>query len=142
VVRRYVDNDAEADDLTQQTFMLALRGIANFRGESTLRTWLHRIAVNAALNYKRDSKRARAVSLEDVELITNALGTGKMAAREAKRKIAAALEKLPAKQRAVVELRLVHDMPFRAIASITGSTEEAARVNYHHAVKRLREWTT
>jgi RNA polymerase sigma-70 factor (ECF subfamily) len=139
VVRGHVKSDAEAEDVTQQTFLQALRAIATFRGESSLSTWLHRIAVNAALNHLRDQKRTRAVSLEEVELITNALGTGRMAAREAQKKLAAALEQLPTKQRTTVELRLVHEMSFRAIAEITSSTEESARSNYHHAVKRLRE---
>jgi RNA polymerase sigma-70 factor, ECF subfamily len=141
LVLKYVANDAEAEDVVQLVFINALRAFAGFRGESSVETWLHRIAVNAALNYKRDAKRSRTVSIEDVEIITNALGTGKLAAREVKRKLGAALEQLPPKQRAVVELRLVHEMPFRAIASITDSTEEGARANYHQAVKRLRQLT-
>ncbi len=141
LVRGYLDHDAEAEDVTQQAFLQALRAIGSFRGDSSFGTWLHRIAVNAALTFKRDAKKARSVSIEEIELITNALGTGKMAAREVKRKLGAALEALPPKQRAVVELRLVHDMPFRAIADIVGSTEETARANYHQAVKRLRELT-
>jgi RNA polymerase sigma-70 factor (ECF subfamily) len=139
LARGYVKSDAEAEDLTQQTFLQALRAIDGFRGEASLGTWLHRIAVNAALNYARDQKRARAVPISEVELITNALGTGRMAAREAQKRLAAALDQLPPKQRTTVELRLVHEMSFRAIAEITASTEEAARANYHHAVKRLRE---
>ncbi len=139
VVRGYVDSDAEAEDLAQQTFLLALRALASFRGEARLETWLHRIAVNAAKNYTRDAKRGRSVSIEEVEFITNALGTGRMAAREARAKLGAALATLPPKQRLVVELRLVHEMSFKAVAAIADCTEESARANYHHAVKRLRE---
>jgi RNA polymerase sigma-70 factor, ECF subfamily len=140
LARGYVKSDEEAEDLAQQTFMRALRGIDEFRGEATFRTWLHKICKNLSLNYARDNNRLRALSLEEVELITNALGTGKMAVREARRKLAAAVERLPPKQRQVVELRLVHEMSFRAIAEIAGSTEESAKANYQHAVKKLREW--
>ncbi len=80
------------------------------------------------------------MSLEDVELITNALGTGKMAAREARRKLAAAVLRLPPKQRQVVELRLIHEMSFRAVGEIMGTSEASAKANYQHAVKKLREW--
>jgi RNA polymerase sigma-70 factor (ECF subfamily) len=141
LVRRYVQSDEEADDLTQDAFVRALRGIASFRGESSFRTWLHRIAVNGALNHARDHKRARSVSLEEVELITNAMATGRMAVREARRKLAVAVERLPPKQRLVVELRLVHEMSFRAIGEISDCSEESAKANFQHAVKRLREWT-
>lgn len=81
LVRGYVKTDEEAEDLTQQAFMKALRSIATFRGDASFRTWLHRIAVNAALNHARDQRRAPTVSIEEADLITNALGTGRMAAR-------------------------------------------------------------
>jgi RNA polymerase sigma-70 factor (ECF subfamily) len=142
LARGYVPTDEEAEDLTQQTFIRALRAIAEFRGDASFRTWLHKICVNLAKNHARDGGRLRTVSLEEVELITNALGTGKMAVREARRKLAAAVERLPPKQRQVVELRLAHEMSFRAIAVIVSSTEDAAKANYQHAVKKLREWTT
>jgi len=140
LARSYVKSDEAAEDIAQQTFMRALRGIDEFRGDASFRTWLHRICVNLSLNHTRDNSRFRAVSLEDVELITNALGTGRMALREARRKLAAAVERLPTKQRQVVELRLVHEMSFRDIAEILRSTEESAKANYQHAVKKLREW--
>ena len=139
LVRGWVASDAEAEDLTQQTFLSALRAIETFRGEARLATWLHRIALNTAKNHARDEKRTRSVSIEEVELITNALGTGRMAAREAKRKLAAALADLPAKQRLVVELRLVHELSFKAIAEIAACSEESARANFQHGTKRLRE---
>jgi len=139
LVRRWVRDDEAAEDVTQQVFLRALRGIEGFRRDASFSTWLHRIAQNAAKNHARDAKRT--VAIEDVELITNALGTGRMAAREARARLGAALEQLPPKQRMTVELRLVHELPFRAIAEMIGSTEEAARANYQHAVKRLREIT-
>jgi RNA polymerase sigma-70 factor (ECF subfamily) len=142
LVRAYVKTEEEAEDLAQQTFIQALRGLDGFRAEATFRTWLHRIATNLSMNYARDSKHGRTVSLEDVELITNALGTGKMAAREARRKLAAAVERLPPKQRQVVELRLIHEMSFRAVGEIMAISEASAKANYQHAVKKLREWAT
>jgi RNA polymerase sigma-70 factor, ECF subfamily len=135
----YAKTDDEIEDLLQETFLRALRAIDSFRGESSIFTWLYRIAVNAALNRARSRNRERTVSVEQVDLITNALGTGRMAAREARRRLAAALERLPPKQRTVVELRLVHEMPFRAIASLAECSEESARANFRHAVKKLRE---
>lgn len=140
LLRSHVETDAEAEDLTQQTFMSALRGLEGYRGDASVRTWLHRIAVNAAHNHARDVKRRRTVPIEEVEIITNALATGRMAVREARRKLSSALERLPPKQRQVVELRLVHEMSFRAIALVVDSSEDAAKSNFQHAVKHLRAW--
>jgi RNA polymerase sigma-70 factor (ECF subfamily) len=140
VVRGYMRDDDEAEDVTQHAFLQAFRALDTFRGDASFRTWIHRIAVNVALNRARQARKHRAVSLEDVELITTALGTGRMAVREAQRKLAAALVELPPKQRLVVELRIVHEMSFRAISAIADCTEESAKANYQHGVKRLREW--
>jgi RNA polymerase sigma-70 factor (ECF subfamily) len=62
-----------------------------------------------------------------------------MSARQARRKLAAAIVQLPPKQRIVVELRIVHEMPFAAIAKIAGCSEDSAKANYRHAVAKLRE---
>lgn len=60
---RMTSNHAEAEDLTQEAFLQVLRKLATFRGESTLSTWLHRVAVNTVLMHFR--KRPRQVSLEE-----------------------------------------------------------------------------
>ena len=138
-VRRYVASDAEAEDVTQHALVKALRAIATFRGDSSITTWLHRIAVNTAMNHTRDAHHDRAIPLEDVEIITNALSTGRMSAREARRRLADAIVQLPPKQRIVVELRIVHEMPFAAIAKVAGCSEDSAKANFRHAVAKLRE---
>jgi RNA polymerase sigma-70 factor (ECF subfamily) len=138
-VRGYVANDAEADDVAQHVFIKALRAIAEFRGEASLATWLRRIAVNTALNFTRDAHHERAVPIEDVEIITNALSTGRMSARLARKKLAAAIAQLPPKQRLAVELRIVHELPFAAIAKIANCSEDSAKSNFRHGVAKLRE---
>jgi RNA polymerase sigma-70 factor (ECF subfamily) len=134
-----MSSDADAEDVTQQAFVNALRAIGRFRGDSGLRTWLHRIALNAAMNHARDARHGRAVSLDDVEIITNALSTGRLSARESRRRLAAAVRELAPKQRLVVELRIVDELSFAAIASIAGCSEDSAKANFRHAVARLRE---
>jgi RNA polymerase sigma-70 factor (ECF subfamily) len=138
-VRGYVANDAEAEDVAQHVFVKALRAFAEFRGESSLATWLRRIAVNTALNFRRDARHDRMVPIEDLEIITNSLSTGRMSARQARRKLADAIQQLPPKQRVVVELRIVHEMPFAAIAKVAGCSEDSAKANFRHAVVKLRE---
>lgn len=139
VIHIRVRDDALADELTQRAFVRAFEGLASFRGDCAFSTWLYTIATNVVRNHVRDQPSDRNVPIDDVDLITNALGTGKLVAREVRRKLGAAIAELSPKQRMVVELHLLHGMGFRQIAPLVGSTEESARRNYSHAVKRLRE---
>jgi RNA polymerase sigma factor (sigma-70 family) len=134
-----VRDEALTDELVQLAFVRAFEAIASFRGDSAFGTWLYTIALNVVRAELRQSGRHRHVPIDDVDLITNALGTGKLVAREVKEKLAAAIAELAPKQRMVVELHLLHGLGFRKIAPMIGSTDEAARRNYSHAVKKLRE---
>lgn len=137
LVRRYVPAQ-DAGDVAQRAMMRALSKLDTFRGESSFRSWIHRIAVNTALNHVRDEKRTRASEIDEADLITNTLGTQRLVAREAKRRLLGFVEALPDKQRKSVELRLFKDMTFAEVAEQLGTSEDAAKMNYHHAMKRLR----
>jgi RNA polymerase sigma-70 factor, ECF subfamily len=70
VARRIVQNDDDADDVAQDTLLLAHRNLGSFRGESRFRTWLYRIATTTALGHLRRSKRARLqISIADLQLV-------------------------------------------------------------------------
>jgi RNA polymerase sigma-70 factor (ECF subfamily) len=138
LVQRYVKSDEDAQDMTQRAFMRVLERIGSFRFESKFRTWLYRIAVNVALDHVRSAPPGEAVPIEDDVAFTNSLGTEKLVAAEIWRKVSHRLAELPPRQRLVVELRVFHDLSFEEIAAIVDSSEDAAKVNYHHAVKRLR----
>ncbi len=57
LISRYVSNRAEVEDITQEVFIKAFRGLPGFRGESAFYTWLYRIAVNTAKNYLESQGR-------------------------------------------------------------------------------------
>jgi RNA polymerase sigma-70 factor (ECF subfamily) len=139
LVRRYVKRDADAADVAQKALLRAFEKIDGFRGEATFRTWLCRIAIHVALNHTRAERRFEDVELDDIASFTNALETGKLVAAELWQKVSARLADLPPKQRLVVELRLFHDLSFKEIADVAATTEESAKANYHHGVKRLRD---
>jgi RNA polymerase sigma-70 factor (ECF subfamily) len=123
----------------QSTFVRAFEGITSFRGESAFSTWLYTIATNVARNHIRDARAGQYVPIDEVDLITTAFGTGKLVAREVRQKLARALEELSPKQRLVVELHLLHGVPFKEVAPLASCSEESARRNYGHALKKLRE---
>lgn len=139
LVRRYVRHDDDAADVTQQAFVRALGALERFRGEASVRTWLYRIGINAALNHLRD--RARELPTDDAgaELAAEAVAPAALLDAERRRALRAAVAELPPRQRLVLELRVFDDLSFREVAALAECTENAAKVSFHYAVKRLRE---
>ncbi|MCL4226814.1 MAG: sigma-70 family RNA polymerase sigma factor [Myxococcales bacterium] len=139
LVRRYVRDDADAADVTQQAFVRALGALERFRGEASVRTWLYRIGINAALNHLRD--RARELPTDDAgaELAAEAVAPVALLDAERRHALRAAVAELPPRQRLVLELRVFDDLSFREVAALADCTENAAKVSFHYAVKRLRE---
>jgi len=130
---------AEVDDLLQEAFFRAFRSIASFRGDASFRGWLYRIAANAARDHHRRGRGRQILSLEDRELTDPADPAGEVEAAEAESRLARELGRLPPKQREVFLLRAQQGMPYEEIAAALGTTPGAARVHYHHAVRRLKE---
>jgi RNA polymerase sigma-70 factor, ECF subfamily len=137
VVRRYVRED-DAEDVAQKAMIRALAKLDSFRAESSFRSWLHRVAINVALNHIRDTKKDQANEIDEADLITNTLGTQRLVAREAKERLVRLIEELPDKQRESVRLRLFGELSFAEIGTELGISEDSAKVNFHHALKRLR----
>jgi RNA polymerase sigma-70 factor (ECF subfamily) len=138
LVRRYVKNDDDAKDVSQRALLQAFEKLSTFRGESAFRTWLFRIGIHLALNHVRGAKRMQPIELDDIAAFTSTLETGKLVAAELWRKVEARLAELPPKQRLAVELRLFHELSFKEVADVAGVSEESAKANFHHGVKRLR----
>lgn len=139
VVRRYVKRDADAADITQQVFVRAFRGLAKFRAIATVRSWLYRIAINCALSWVRDHQRELPTEIADDSLIESAAAPGRVESAQNGKRLRAAIEQLPPKQRMVLELRVFDDLSFREVAELADCTENTAKVSFHYAVKKLRE---
>jgi RNA polymerase sigma-70 factor (ECF subfamily) len=114
----------------------AFQRLSGFRRRSSFKTWVYRIAINLALNAARDRARRRSSPLDDQ--IAAGPTSDPIEERQEQRRLRAAVERLPPPQRLVVELRTFEELSFREIGAICGSSEDAAKVNYHHALKRLR----
>ncbi|MBV8818198.1 MAG: RNA polymerase sigma factor [Acidobacteriaceae bacterium] len=130
-----------AQDAAQEAFVNAMRGLPRFRGESSFRTWLLRITVNCAHSLARKGVRRREISIvNDDDLVQEGADAATLTAtRSELERASAALATLPEKQRLAVSLRIYQGLSYAEIAEMTGSTEGAARVNYHLGIKRLRE---
>ena len=143
--RRLVVVHEDAEDVVQETFVRAYDRIGTFRGGSDeMGAWLYRIATNTALTMLRRRRPGLFSSLDDVSRILAsrvAEECGEDADRTLVRFKQAILE-LPLKQRLVFNLRYYDRMPYGEIARVLGQREETLKVNYHHAVQKLKEKLT
>jgi RNA polymerase sigma-70 factor (ECF subfamily) len=139
IVRRYVKRDADASDVTQQVFVRAFKGLAAFRGAATVRSWLYRIAINCALSWLRDHRREEPTEIAEDSLTQLPVAPGRIASDQDSAVLRAAIAQLPPKQKLVLELRVFDDLSFKEVAELADCTENTAKVNFHYAVKKLRD---
>ena len=138
---RMVSNAETAEEIAQETFIKAFRALGGFRGDSSFRTWLLTITANEARGALRRRGRRKETALEDAGPVqSDDMGPDQAAivAQEAGR-ARMMLERLPEKQRMSVSLRIEEGLSFKEIGEVIGSSEGAARVNYFHGIRRLRE---
>lgn len=142
---RFVGNQDDAADLSQDVFVRAFRGLKNFKGESSLGTWLYRIGVNVCLN-RLAVKAPVSESLEPLLASSDErIASGGESASDAllrgerERRVRAAIARLPKKQRATLILRVYHELPHEQIAGILGNSVGAVKANFFHAMNNLRK---
>lgn len=136
---RFVPNHEDASDLSQEVFLRAFRALDGFRGQSSLATWLHRIAVNACLN-RVSIKRPRLEPFDEQAPIesTDDSPADRLLREEQAARMRELVTRLPAKQRAALILRVYQDMSHREIATALGISVGAVKANVFHALKNLR----
>ena len=132
--------EREIDEVVQDTFVRAFSSFDSFRGESSLRTWLFTIARRLVLDRRRAQRRRPATeSLEDVELAAGFTALDSIVAEEAEGQVREAVERLSPTQREVFTLRVGEGLSYKEIAEIVGTTEGAARVHYHNALRTIKD---
>lgn len=144
VVQRYLKSEADTADVVQQAFVRALRALPGFRGAASLRSWLFRIAINCALSWIRDHKREVPTEPADMpsapeDGLAEPAALAQLQSLDRGEALRSAVAKLPPKQKLVLELRVFDDLSFREVAELAECNENTAKVNFHYALKRLRE---
>jgi RNA polymerase sigma-70 factor, ECF subfamily len=129
----------EIDDLIQEALFRAFRKLDGWRGEASFRSWLFAIAGNVLRDEVRRRKGRQVLSLEDRDLPDRADPHADLAAAEIEESLRRGIAALPRLQREVFLLRTQQGSGYTEIAAALGTTPGAARVHYHHAVKRLKE---
>ena len=144
-------NASDAEEITQETFLRAHRGIGSFHGESLFRTWLYRIAVNQALMHRRAARRRPVQSLEVVAPCGGGEGSAMAGAEPLEgaddlvdqknlvERVRGALTQLDQSHRAALVLRDLEGLSSEEAAEVLGISPDAVRQRAHRARLRLRE---
>ncbi|NVB42227.1 sigma-70 family RNA polymerase sigma factor [Pseudenhygromyxa sp. WMMC2535] len=136
---RLTGNTTLADDLAQEVFLRAYRGMVGFEGRARFSTWLYRIAYNVFLNHRTRSKELSALP-EGFESRAAAPESELSAARcDLRRDLAAAIAELPDRYRAVVTLYYLEDVSYPEIAEVLDLPLGTVKTHLHRAKKLLRE---
>ena len=140
----YCGNYAEAEDLFQELFIKLLRGLENFKGRSSFRTYLYTSARNCCIDRFRKNSRKPEIKVDDEALETLMPGRSDAPSKDMEQKetgliLRKALEKLPPEQREVFLLKEESGTRIAEIAEILGCPENTVKSRLRYAVLALRD---
>lgn len=135
-------NEDISEELTQETFAIAVKEIVKFKGDCKISVWLCQIAKHLWFKELKKSKKRKNISIEEIE---NSYESESetieeiIFAREEKLKLFKDMQKLEPKLREIIYLRMVGNLDFSEIGEILGKTANWARVNFYRAKQKIRE---
>ncbi len=149
VARSIVRDDGEAEDVLQEAYIQAFRALPKFRAESSFATWLTRIVINEALQYRRQRRElpsdASDVSIESGEVIPFPMQRSQaqdperaMAQRELCRLVERAIDRLPLDYRTVLMARTIEGLSIEETSDALGLRPETVKTRLHRARALLR----
>jgi RNA polymerase sigma-70 factor (ECF subfamily) len=140
-LRRTTARAAEADDLSQETFLRAYRAWRVLPADANVRAWLFAIATNLARNHFRSEGRRRRAH-DTVRALGDEVDAdgpeGMTIFNETRGLVEAAVVRLPAKQRLAFILRKVHDLDYDTIAQSLECSADSARAHVFQALRKIR----
>jgi RNA polymerase sigma-70 factor (ECF subfamily) len=139
-IRKIVLDHEDANDVIQNTFIKIHLNIDKFKGDSSLFTWMYRIATNESINFI--NSKSSKMGLQNQEWIeskaeglkADSYFDGDEAALILQKLVA----KLPEKQRIVFNMKYFDGMSYQTISEILGTSEGALKASYHHAVQKIK----
>src|SRR6476659_5090790 len=138
VCYRFVDNREDAMDLAQEVFIKAFEHLATFRRESSLKTWLYRIAMNHCINHVKK----HAQEFVEVTELTGSINPSIQAHLEDEEQRAhfrSLVKHLPPKQKAILEMRINEQLSYEEIARMSGRSVSTIKASVFFALEKLRK---
>jgi len=143
-IRRMIVSYDDAKDVMQETFIRVFRSLNQFRNESSLTTWIYKIATNECIRFMNRRKENTISSEEINEEALNSIKASEYIdySNEMAVKFQKAILRLPEKQRLVFNLRYYEALEYSEISKITGTKAETLKVDYHYAKEKIKNYMT
>lgn len=127
-----------AEEITQETFLIAVENIKKFRGECKISVWLCQIAKHAFFKYIK--KRKMEIPIDEVkDVIDEKVLIDEICKKDEKYRLLKKIEKLKEPMQSIVKLRLETDFTFKEIGRIYGKNENWAKVIFFRGKEKLKE---
>jgi len=141
-VRRIVHLHEDANDVTQNVFVKIWRHLDQFKGDSSLKTWISRICVNEALSYIEKKKKLLNLSDDTFpDYLMNVASEDKFfSADKIQQLLQQAIMQLPPKQKIVFTMRYYDETPYEEMSKILDTSESALKASYHFAYKKVEDY--
>ncbi|PRZ23411.1 RNA polymerase sigma factor [Flavobacterium granuli] len=140
-IRKLVITHENTDDVLQNTFVRIYKSLPNFSQESSLYTWMHKIAYNESLRFLEQNKKKHHISIDDVNrrYLDNLVEDSFFEGNDLQLKLQTVLSELPEKQRQIFNMKYYDDLKFREIAAILGIKEGTIKTSYYNSVKHIEK---
>jgi RNA polymerase sigma-70 factor (ECF subfamily) len=141
-IRKIVISHDDTDDILQNTFIKIWKGLAGFKEESQLFTWLYRIATNESFTFLKQKAKANTTSIHPIEYqLSKSLESDVFfSGDEIQLKLQKAILTLPEKQRIVFNMRYYDEMPYEQMSGILETSVGALKASYHIAAKKIEDF--
>ena len=139
-IRRLVVDHDDADDILQNTFIKAWTNIETFRGECKLSTWLYKIAYNESLTFLNHRRNIVSLDNDDTTVADTLESDPYFDGDETQLMLQKAIDTLPAKQKAVFNMKYFEEMKYEDMSTVTGTSVGALKATFHFAVKKIEDY--
>ena len=142
LIRRYTKNHEHTNDVLQNVLIKVFQNLSKFNQDSSLYTWLYRIARNESLNFLDKEKRRTGVDIDApvLEIMAGHSSLEQISGEEISALLEKAIDQLPEKQAVVFQLKYFEDLKYSEISSRLSTSEGALKASFHHAKQKIEEF--
>ncbi|WP_409772271.1 RNA polymerase sigma factor [Thermaurantimonas sp.] len=139
-VRSFLKNSTDAQDVMQNVWIKVFGNLRKFKGNSTLYTWMYRIAYNECINWKKSKDFEKFAEYDSLEILKTSYHEEEIDFSKASEWFDDAVATLPPRQRAVFLMRYFDELPYDTISEITGISEGSLKASFYHAMVKVEKY--
>jgi RNA polymerase sigma-70 factor (ECF subfamily) len=144
-IRQFVYIHEDADDIAQNVWIKVWKYLGNFRGDSSIKTWLYKICYNESITFLKNKKEFLRIDDDEIfsdHLIKTAAEEKLFSGNQIQQLVQEAIMKLPEKQRIVFTMRYYDETPYEEMSQILDSNVSTLKATYHFARKKVEDYIT